>query len=475
MGRKIAAWMLPLMGALFISAYIRSSAVDVVYTDYIRLINSYLEDPYSLKPYMGPDVFTRIPVTWLQRALNVRLFAYSTFFDMLLGACFLALSVFIAARYALKKNMGILEIASIVLIGFSLNKWEMLLNGSGWVHFFAFALFYYHYYVYDRYAFGEGKRRDLLRLCLLPWFTILLAAGPYGAVYAASVLPVYAWKAYMLRKEKKEAGEAARKHIRIQALLALQILLPMLLYLFSRANSVEEHAGATRLSIGEVIAADPFLLFRLLLKSLASVGLESELLQELGLPSAALLLLGLWIASLYLYAFWVNLAGGLWKKTLFPLFLLLSGMASHVLVSLSRWIFLNDGYAMSSRYALQFQAGVLGILLSLYLHKAQQRGQKESAHRIIPPRPAALCAALFFTAGSLWVDAHEIHMSQYRRENFIEKAEAALDFENRSDEELNRIFQYRHDAARIRRALGILRDRELNIFAEERKETRIAE
>ncbi|MDO4787568.1 MAG: hypothetical protein Q4A19_00205 [Johnsonella sp.] len=470
MGKKLTALMLPLMGVLFITAYIRSSAVDVVYTDYIRLVNSYLENPYSLKPYLGADIFTRMPITWLQRMINVRFFSYSTFFDMLLGACFLGVSVFIAARYALKKNMEILEIASIVFIGFSLNKWEMLLNGSGWVHFFAFALFYYHYYLYDRYAAKEGKKKDGLRLSLLPWFTILLAAGPYSAVYAASVLPVYALRVFMIWKE---GGREKGKKIKRELLLALNLLLPTLLYLLSRANSVEEHAGATRLSIGEVIKADPFLLFRLLLKSLASAGLEPELLKKLGLSSAALMLLGLFMILLYLYALWLNLGKGLYKKTLFPLFLLFSGMASHGLVSLSRWIFLNDSYAMSSRYALQFQAGVIGILLSLYLDKRDcgERGEKKRAR----PTPIALCIALFFTAGSFWVDAHEIHMSRYRKENFMEKAEAALDFERLSDEELNRIFQYRHDAGRIRKALGILSDRQLNIFAEEKKEALRAE
>ena len=45
---------------------------------------------------------------------------------------------------------------------FSLNKWEMLTNGSGWSHFFAFACFYYHELVLDRVWAGEEKRRDRL-------------------------------------------------------------------------------------------------------------------------------------------------------------------------------------------------------------------------------------------------------------------------------------------------------------------------
>ncbi len=37
------------------------------------------------------------------------------------------------------------------------------------------------------------------------------------------------------------------------------------------------------------------------------------------------------------------------------------------LILLSRWSFLVEDYGMSSRYALQFQVGVVGILLTLAL------------------------------------------------------------------------------------------------------------
>ena len=35
---------LPVLGMIFYLAYIRRSAIDMVYSDYIRLINSYLPD-----------------------------------------------------------------------------------------------------------------------------------------------------------------------------------------------------------------------------------------------------------------------------------------------------------------------------------------------------------------------------------------------------------------------------------------------
>ena len=42
---------LPVLGMIFYLAYIRRSAIDMVYSDYIRLINSYLPDVWN------PDKF----------------------------------------------------------------------------------------------------------------------------------------------------------------------------------------------------------------------------------------------------------------------------------------------------------------------------------------------------------------------------------------------------------------------------------
>ena len=86
MGRKMTTRLLPLFGFLFLTAYIRSATENVVYTDYIRLVNSYLEDVWSFAPYLHGDILTRIPVNYLERIINVELFQYSTTFDMMLGA-----------------------------------------------------------------------------------------------------------------------------------------------------------------------------------------------------------------------------------------------------------------------------------------------------------------------------------------------------------------------------------------------------
>ena len=68
---------LPVLGMIFYLAYIRHSAIDMVYSDYIRLINSYLPDIWDPKKFFVPDLLTRIPVNYLERAVNVTVFGYS--------------------------------------------------------------------------------------------------------------------------------------------------------------------------------------------------------------------------------------------------------------------------------------------------------------------------------------------------------------------------------------------------------------
>ena len=126
-----------------------------------------------------------------------------------------------------------------------------------------------------------------------------------------------------------------------------------------------------------------------------------------------------------------------------------------MLVTASRWIFLNDAYGMSSRYALQYQVGIIGIMLT-FLLTAEGRRRRRAAAVIV----------LVFSLGSFITTAREIHMAPYRQEHFIAMQQAALEYKTQTDKELTRALQY-HDADRIRKALGILERQGLNIYRDQ--------
>ena len=128
---------------------------------------------------------------------------------------------------------------------------------------------------------------------------------------------------------------------------------------------------------------------------------------------------------------------------------------------------------MSSRYALQYQVGIAGILLTLAVSqredlcaaRSSSDGDpgKKAEKRKTERRLAALVTAVFL-AGSLLTTGREIHMAPYREEHFAAMRDTALHFESRTDEELKDVLQY-HDPVRTRRALTLLRDQGLNVFA----------
>ena len=72
---------LPVLGVLFYLFYLHRAAIDLVYSDYIRLTLSYLPDVWDPEKFFVPDLLTRIPVNFLERAVNVELFGYSVTFD----------------------------------------------------------------------------------------------------------------------------------------------------------------------------------------------------------------------------------------------------------------------------------------------------------------------------------------------------------------------------------------------------------
>ncbi len=123
---------LPILGMIFYLAYIRSSAIDMVYSDYIRLINSYLPDVWNPDKFFVADLLTRIPVNFLERGLNVMVFGYSVTVDRIMGILGFGLSALIIGRYSRKKELCPVWYAAMMIVMFSLNKWEMLYNGTGW-------------------------------------------------------------------------------------------------------------------------------------------------------------------------------------------------------------------------------------------------------------------------------------------------------------------------------------------------------
>ena len=356
MERKNRNWLylVPVAGAVFCLWYLYTSFYDVVYSDYIRLVNSYLPDVWNPAKFWVPDLLTRVPVNFLARIINTTFFHYSIRFDQVLGVVSLALSAVSVTYYVNRKQIGTIWFLAVMAVMFSLNKWEMLNNGSGWVHFLAFAGFYYHYQIWDRVWSREERKGDHLQMILLPWILILAVAGPYCAVYVAVLIAGYAFCMAVTWKREKRLEKR-------YLLYGLSVLLPFFCYLWSNAQVVPDWSGygAAQGSLFQNLFRIPGYFIRFVLKSLASVVTGQELAKSLWSTNLPYLAVGIFVAAAYLMALYLQFSRKLYETTVFPLVLLVSGALNHALILLSRWSFLVEDYGMSSRYALQFQVGVI--------------------------------------------------------------------------------------------------------------------
>ncbi|MDO4266519.1 MAG: hypothetical protein Q4C63_08700 [Eubacteriales bacterium] len=483
-------WLLPVFaGFLFCLWYIKSASCDVVYSDYIRLIDAYLPDVTDPSKFLVPDVLTRIPASFLQRLINVKLFDYSVTFDRVCAASGLLLCGTVLALYARRERLSgklYLFWLAVLCVLFSLIKWEALLNGTAWAHVVSFGLFFLHYYLLDSMfqlslkecveaGSRERCRKLSVLLTVLPFF-ILMFAGEYIAAYCGVLILAYAYCLFCAC----HAGKPASGAVRLYLLPFLSVLCVLMLYLLSRHFAVWEHAGATELSFSEAMAREPLFLPRFFVKTFAGAVLGQETIAALAergfLNDNAVFAAGLLVIVAYVFALYLYFVKAeLYRKTLFPLILLLSGGMNHVLVTASRWIFLKESYALSSRYAAQFMIGIIGILLIFALYRRETAGNPAGACRIGAGeagvcRPCKICNGIliafciFFLAGNCYTTYDEIKKAPYREENYEAMAAMLRDHEAYSPEELCKRLEWGKSPAVLEHVIEILEENHLNVF-----------
>ena len=487
----IALLLLSFLMALVILFYVLLSTTDVLYSDYIRLVNSYLGKPFQLGDLLQKDILTRIPLTYFFREINRHSFGYTLIFDRALGV----LGLFLASKPLLlfmrKKQMPFSQQLLFLLLFYSLNKWEMLLNGSGYIHFLAFSVFYDYFYALDQ-AFS--KKSSLLVLSLYPPF-ILLVAGPYCLAVFLSCFALF----FFLALGKKLWD------MKGTILLLITNGLCLFLYLLSNHYAVYEYAGAESISLKEVLQNHLLFVVKFIFYGFSSMLVSGENLEKLlrdgAIQGKGVVLLGafvlffyIFMTLLYLWKFFAS-SNNSGTKTfatknkeafssqqrqmaeqkqtdtnaltgenvgesfyfgLLPGLLLLHGLASHALVFLTRYMFLKESYAFQSRYALQYQSALLGAFLLLFLWKNENRASLGQKARTSQGRLAfCLLISGIFLLGTLWTDRSEWGKSMYRREHYERMWAYSHDLSAYSDEELEDVFEYRHGGERIRKAFAI--------------------
>ncbi len=504
---------LPILGMIFYLAYIKRSAIDMVYSDYIRLINSYLPDVWNPDKFFVADLLTRIPVNFLERGLNVMIFGYSVTADRVMGILGFGLSALVIGFYSRRKELNLIWYAVMMIAMFSLNKWEMLYNGTGWAHFLAFGLFFWNYALLDRVyekGFRNAKRSELVLLFVLPFVITIGAAGPYCAIYTVTIVMAYLFiyvrdivmvkilsGKYQTKTDEQNTAGAGGKNapgrhngkagviglisdnlagigaVRTIALIAVAVI-PFLIYLWSNSQAVYEYSGAVNVPLFTAFRQDPKFFIKFLLKSFASMVFGVELIDRnfAGIPGKVWCAVGVIVLFAYFFALWMNFYYRIGEKTILPLMLLAGGGMNHLMVLVSRYIFMpNDKYGMSSRYALQYQIGMVGIFLTFALtakcgfRKTQSTvgGHKTKDGLTMSVKTLSIALAAMFLIGNVMTTAEEFRFGKYRKEhNRDEVKQILLNFENESDKTLEDALEYHKPGCRA--ALTILKENGWNIW-----------
>ena len=457
--------LLALLGTGFCFWYVFAASRDVVYSDYIRIINEYLPDVEDLSVMLTPDILTRTPIYFLQRIINVRYFGYSVMFDRICTLFGIALIAFSLTWFMIRERISALKSIAVFVVVFSLSKWEVFMNGTCWTHVVSIGLFLWNYLLFDRVWKGESDVPEELLLYFMPFLWLLLA-GEYIASYAASMCLIAAAGALT-------GGAAGHGQKRVRK-VCLRILLCTLfagaLYVFSRSFAVWEHAGSTDMTILELIRFAPTFLPKLFLKSLAGTVFGAETITSFykgeALSDIFVLLTGLMVLLAYFFAALVYFDSRMQERTVFPILLLVSGFLNHGLVTYARWIFLNENYGLSSRYAVQFMVGILGILLIFALFKTPPGRYRERARdaRRRKIRAFMVFFAALSCAGNLYTSYQEVKKAPYRKANYETMQEMILGRDEIPVEELCRALEWHKDPADLTKALDILEASGLNVY-----------
>lgn len=454
----------PAAGSFFMLYYVKSASVDVVYSDYIRLINSYLPDTLSKDSFFVTDILTRIPVTFPLRWVNVSLFRYSVDFDRVLGVLGIFVMMLILGIYIRRERLGMLSMAALMIVGFSLNKWELLINGSGYPHFLSYGLFFYNFLVLERIFTGTKHAHDEKMLIILP-FAAMLTAGPYIVQYCLTLIAVSLF-ALVTKNRNIE-----RNHIPVYILSAF---LPMLLFLLSNGTAEYEHNVSKQVTLLQALTEETAFTVHFILNGFASEILYGNLWENLlnggFIDYGVIYLTGAAVILAYFHALFLYFSKKIYLRTVFPLMLILSGLLSHLLVYCSRYLYLVETYAWQSRYSLQYLPGAFGILIiyGIVLKGCTEEKKALRGKKLYSGISAfiSVLVSLGFIAGTCFTMKSELANAQYRKVYFESMKETALHIDDYTDEELNRIFEYNHGAGKVREAISILKDNKLNIFRE---------
>ena len=495
---NIIALLLSTLGFVYVVYYIFRASTNVVTSDYMRIVNSYLYDVSDLKYLKSMESISRIPFTFLARFINVKLFSYNVFFDKILGAFGLFIFNFVTVKYILKTiNTDFVKIISsivVTFISFSLMSWEMILNGTGYAHFLTMGLIAITYYLFDIFAtrrviqIRRGELHEPVLIAIIV-ITSLCFAGSYTVSYNCTLIIFSIVELIVIAMNKgtfsNHMSSDSKKSWTVTYIgIIIASIICTALYMIS--NNTGEPlipVGFQDISLMELLKTNPGFPVRFILKSLASsiIGVETfDYAINFGtITEKIIYLFGIIYILIILWTIFAVIVGKLvgvkhrepefvgasyTSPTLFPFMYVIYGLMNYALIFLARYKFVRDEYGMTSRYALQYMFLSIGIviLLSIFIDKVFVEKKFTTKNVLMCLTSVACIFILYF--GNVVTSCDEIYKADYRKIIYTNLVDIAKNSENYTDEELENFFEYHRDPSHIRNTFKILKEQKLNVF-----------
>lgn len=487
---------LTLLGFSFLVYYVFRASENVVSSDYIRLGYYYLHDVHDLKYLFSIESISRVPFTFLARIINVDLFKYNIFFDRILGIFGLTMMNFFILKYLddfLKKD--ILKFISYIItsfIIFSLNSWEMILNGSGYAHFLAIA--------FSILAIIYYEKNDKLSIIFLIVSTIIFG-GSYGVsfnftfIFINLLMIIYKFinsRKDLLKKassKKLSSKKLSSKNLSEKKLLDINIkeyttciiyiIVAVICFsLYWISNNTGEAlpiVGAYDISLFDLLKEDILFPIKFILCALAGslIGVETftYAISFETITMKMVYLIGILYLIIVLYGIYIFIKFLINKKFyIVPFMFVIMGIFNYALVFLARYQFKNEMYGMSSRYQLQFMIFLIGLLMYLfkYLEDKDLKNIFIKNSKITYIIKLAIVSISLFTIiyTHMLTSLDEIFKADFRKIIYKNLVDVAKNYEEYDDEDLMNYFEYHRDAEHIKYTLKLLKDQGLNVFSD---------
>lgn len=468
-----------IIGVVLLIVYIFKSSIDIPVSDYMRIINYYLEDVTDLHYLFSTECIVRVPITFLFRYINVKIFHYSVFFDRIVGIIGIGFFNFIICKYAYKlfdKNIfKIISYFVISLLSFSLMSWEMILNGTGYPHLLTMGFIVLTYYLFDNIVINDdlkSQKKYFKILCFLIPITCLLFAGSY-AVSFVCVLVLFCAIYYIVSIVKTKKGD--------KSLFIIAIISTICLLLYFISNSIGEPlvpVGITEIGLVEAITKDLTYPIRFLIKSLASsiIGYENFkfAIEHNNMPEILPMIYGSIYLAIIFITMIVTFVKKYFSKYSFLMMMALTGIANYGLIFLARYKFLRDDYGTSSRYSIQYIFLTIAVVLILLkfieeiIYSRTENNEKvfyiKKFLKSFVAFSVSLASLIVILSGHLLTDYDEIIKMPLRTIAYVTAFEATKTLDEFDEETIGNLFEYKRGKNQIIRAFKILEDNNLSIY-----------